>query len=81
MKIEKMYVLMDGTQADPSDCKKGEDGVLRHKNGVKVAINGDGEPETVGDRTALNAPAAGNREDERPPARAERAKAEESAAR
>lgn len=60
MKIEAMYVLMDGTQADPHDCAKGKDGVLRHKNGVKVAIDGDGNPETVGDRTAMNSLAAGH---------------------
>ena len=54
MKVEEMFVLMDGTQADPNDVSRGEDGVWRHKNGVKVAMNADGRPETVGDRAALN---------------------------
>lgn len=59
MKVEEMFVLMDGTQANPDDCARGEDGVLRHKNGVKVAIDGEGRPETVGDRTVMNSLAAG----------------------
>lgn len=67
MKLEQMFVLMDGTQADPDDCARDKDGVLRHKNGVKVAINGDGEPETVGDRTAMNSLAAGRRDVEQQP--------------
>lgn len=58
MKIEDMVVLMDGTQADPDDVSRGKDGVLRHKNGVPVAIGEDGEPETIGKRTARNASAA-----------------------
>lgn len=62
MKLEQMFVLMDGTQADPDDCARDKDGVLRHKNGVKVAIDGEGKPETVDDRTAMNSLAAGHRD-------------------
>lgn len=62
MKVEEMFVLMDGTQANPDDCARDKDGVLRHKNGVKVAIDGDGKPETVGNRTEMNSLAAGRRE-------------------
>ncbi|TGN90912.1 hypothetical protein EOW77_0003505 [Bradyrhizobium yuanmingense] len=62
MKVEEMFVLMDGTQADPDDCERGKDGVWRHKNGVKVAIDGNGRPERVGDRTVMNSLAAGHRD-------------------
>lgn len=53
-KIENFYVLADGTQADPADVSKGDDGVLRHKNGMAVAMKADGKPETIADRTAEN---------------------------
>ncbi len=46
---EKLYLLADGTYADPKACKKGDDGVLRHENGVHVALMGSGEPVTLGD--------------------------------
>ena len=42
------YVLADGTQADPNDVAPGEDGVLRHKNGMAVATHEDGTPLSVG---------------------------------
>lgn len=42
------YRLVDGTQADPNDCAPGEDGVLRHKNGLAVALHEDGTPQSVG---------------------------------
>ena len=42
------YVLADGTHADPNDCAPGEDGVLRHENGVPVALHEDGTPMSVG---------------------------------
>lgn len=58
MKIEDMVVLLDGTQADHADCARGEDGIVRHKNGVPVAMGEDGQPETIAKRTARNAPAA-----------------------
>lgn len=53
--IGGLYRLVDGTQADPSDCEAGKDGVLRHKNGVPVALNGAGKPETIGEEAAMNA--------------------------
>lgn len=42
------YRLTDGTQADPNDVSPGKDGVLRHKNGIAVALHGDGTPMTIG---------------------------------
>lgn len=45
-------ILQDGTQADPGDVSKGEDGVMRSKNGVAVSLGSDGKPQTVG-RAAL----------------------------
>lgn len=53
-----LYTLQDGTYADPKDCSKGKDGVLRHKNGLGVALDDDGEPFTLADAAALNADAA-----------------------
>lgn len=43
-----LYLLADGTYADPKACKKGDDGVLRHENGVGVATMATGEPITLG---------------------------------
>lgn len=56
--IDSLYVLKDGTYADPKDCSKGPDGVLAHANGVGVALGAGGEPLTVGEATATNAEAA-----------------------
>lgn len=42
------YVLVDGTNADPNYCAPGPDGVLRHENGVPVALHEDGTPMSVG---------------------------------
>jgi hypothetical protein len=56
-KIERLYLLKDGTYADPKDCST-VNGELRHANGVPVALNGEGEPETLGETTASNALAA-----------------------
>lgn len=53
-----LYLLRDGTYADPKDCKKGDDGVLRHENGVEVALRDDGKPMTLGKVTEHNAAAA-----------------------
>lgn len=53
-----LYLLRDGTYADPAECSPGDDGVLRHANGVPVALRDDGQPHTLGDSTAANAPAA-----------------------
>lgn len=52
--IENLYRLQDGTQADPKDCEKGKDGVLRHKNGLAVVLKEDGEPQTLGHEAASN---------------------------
>lgn len=59
------YRLADGTQADPNDVATGEDGVLRHKNGVPVAMRESGAPMTCGARDAKpgeKAPPAKDRE-------------------
>lgn len=42
------YLLADGTHADPNDCAPGADGVLRHKDGLAVALRGDGVPQSIG---------------------------------
>lgn len=43
-----LYLLQDGTHADPAECERGKDGVLRHKNGLAVCLDANGEPQTVG---------------------------------
>lgn len=48
-----LYLLKDGTYADPKDCKV-RDGELRHENGVGVALKADGQPMTLGDVAAEN---------------------------
>lgn len=50
----KLYLLQDGTHADPSDVSKGKDGVLRHKNGLAVCLYQDGSPQTVGQDAVNN---------------------------
>lgn len=42
------YVLVDGTHADPAEVSQDKDGVLRHKNGVPVALRDGGLPLTSG---------------------------------
>lgn len=49
-----LYLLQDGTHAYPKDCSTGKDGVLRHKNGLAVAMTADGEPQTVSDDAVRN---------------------------
>lgn len=58
------YRLVDGTQADPTDVTRDADGVLRHKNGVAVAMRDSGVPRSTGarDNPAVNAPAAPSRD-------------------
>lgn len=57
------YRLADGTQADPNDVALDEKGVLRHKNGVPVAMRENGSPMTCGARDAEEkAPPAKDRE-------------------
>lgn len=53
-KVDNLYLLMDGTYADPAACSAGKDGVLRHENGVKVAMTDAGEPMTLSRVTAHN---------------------------
>lgn len=52
--MKDLYLMKDGTHADPSDCFKGKDGVLQNKNGMPVAIDATGNPETIstGDKPA-----------------------------
>jgi len=40
------YLMPDGTLADPDSFEKGEDGVLKNKNGMSPAKGPDGQPET-----------------------------------
>lgn len=42
------YVLADGTHAHPADVESGEDGVLKSKGGVPVALRENGLPRTSG---------------------------------
>jgi hypothetical protein len=42
------YLLVDGTHADPNEVAPDKDGVLRHKNGLAVALREDGVPMSVG---------------------------------
>lgn len=46
--MKDLYLLVDGTHADPDECDVGADNELRHNdNGVPVALNEDGSPQTV----------------------------------
>lgn len=49
-----LYLLQDGTHADPKDCKAGKDGILRHKDGLAVVVGEDGEPQTVAAAAVAN---------------------------
>jgi len=44
---KELYLLVDGTHADPDDCDVGADHELRHANGVPVALREDGKPQTI----------------------------------
>lgn len=48
-----LYLLQDGTHADPADVSE-QGGVLRHKNGLSVALYADGRPQTVGEDAIRN---------------------------
>lgn len=52
--VDTWYVLADGTRAHPAEVEHGEDGVLRHKNGVHVALRANGLPLTSGVATKNN---------------------------
>ena len=64
------YVLQDGTHADPNDCAPDEEGVLRHKDGLAVAMRSGGVPQSVGVDAEANknveAAEAGKTEEVRP---------------
>lgn len=54
-KSKDLYLLVDGTHADPSKCEIGADNELRHgENGVPVALDGEGNPQTVSQGAADN---------------------------
>lgn len=53
-----LYLLQDGTQADPSDVSPDKNGVLRHKNGPAVCLTEAGEPQTIGMSAETNKKAA-----------------------
>lgn len=55
------YVLVDGTHADPADVSTGEDGIMRHSNGVPVALRDSGVPLTSGVATRSNKKAAADK--------------------
>jgi hypothetical protein len=48
MAYDTWYVLDDGSFADPRDVAIGADGVLRHKDGVAVAMRSAGVPRSRG---------------------------------
>lgn len=52
------YVLADGTHAHPADVEQGDDGVLKSKDGVPVALRDNGLPLTSGVATKSNRQAA-----------------------
>jgi hypothetical protein len=56
--IDTWYVLADGTHADPADVVAGDDGALKSKNGVAVALRENGLPLTSGVATKSNKKAA-----------------------
>ena len=79
--VDTWYVLADGTKAHPADVSAGDDGVLKHINGVPVALRESGLPLTTGDANKENAMAAdlGKEAEEKTKAEAKR-QAEEAAA-
>lgn len=70
--IKNFYRLGDGTQADPADVSRGDDGVLRHKSGQAVALMDNGEPMTIGQTSIENSKTAdqGNQPARKPEPRA-----------
>lgn len=55
---QDLFLMPDGTQAEPSDVSPGKDGVLRHKNGMAVCMTEDGRPMTIGMTSEANKNAA-----------------------
>jgi outer membrane biosynthesis protein TonB len=70
---KELYLLVDGTHADPDECDVGADHELRHANGVPVALREDGLPQTVaqGAIENMNVEAAAAVEPDAPPPAAE----------
>lgn len=58
------YVLEDGNAVDPNDCAPDDKGVLRHKDGVAVAMRGNAYSSRSVDlgEQGLDAPPARDRE-------------------
>lgn len=52
--LNNLYVMRDGTHSAKGDLSKGDDGVLRNKNGIAVATWDNGEPHTVGGDAVAN---------------------------
>lgn len=50
----QLYLLQDGTHADAGDVSADKAGVLRHKNGLAVALYADGSPQTVSEDAVRN---------------------------
>lgn len=49
------YLKQDGTYADPANCDRGKDGILREKDsGLLIAMTADGEPITVASGAVMN---------------------------
>lgn len=56
--VDTWYVLVDGTKAHPADVSTDDAGILKHANGVPVALRDNGLPLTTGDANRENAMAA-----------------------
>jgi hypothetical protein len=52
--MKTLYLMQDGTHADPADVSADPKGVLRNKSGLAVALYEDGKPQTVGEDAVRN---------------------------
>jgi hypothetical protein len=53
--VDGWYLKQDGTYADPANCDRGKDGILREKDsGLLIAMTADGEPITVASGAVMN---------------------------
>jgi hypothetical protein len=53
--VDGWYLKQDGTYADPANCDRGKDGILREKDsGLLIATTVGGEPITVASGAAMN---------------------------
>lgn len=55
---DNLFVMADGTNVTSKGLMKGDDGVLRNKSGVAVALDGEGKPMTVGETAVAGGNAA-----------------------